>query len=80
MFQQLLILYVSGDMSPNEGWVHLYGFLYCRYLVICHPVKAKYISTPGRAKKIIATIWMAAISMSSVVVPFVTRVSMERVK
>ena len=40
-------------------------FLY-RYLAICHPMKAKYISTPGRAKRIIAGIWMAAILLSSV--------------
>ena len=43
-------------------------------------MKAKHISTPGRAKKIIAAIWIAAISMSCVVVPFVSGVSMERVK
>ena len=48
--------------------------------MICHPMKAQYMSTPDRAKKIIATIWMAAISLSCVVVPFVTGVSMDRVK
>ena len=46
-----------------------------RYLVICQPMKAQSISTPGRAKKIIATIWMAAISLSCVIVPFVSGVS-----
>ena len=49
-------------------------------MVICHPMKAKYISTAGRAKKIIATIWMAAISLSCVIVPFVTGVSTGRAK
>ena len=43
--------------------------------MICYPMKAKYISTPSRAKKIIATIWMAAISLSCVVVPFISGVS-----
>ena len=38
-------------------------------------MKAKYISTPSRAKKIIATIWMAAVSLSCVVVPFVSGMS-----
>ena len=46
-----------------------------RYLVICHPMKAHSISTPGRTKKIIATIWMAAVSLSCVIVPFVSGVS-----
>ena len=46
-----------------------------RYLVICHPMKAHSISTPGRAKKIIATIWMAAISLSCVIIFFVSGVS-----
>ena len=46
-----------------------------RYLVICHPMKAQSISTHGRAKKIIATIWMAAISLSSVISTFVKGVS-----
>ena len=45
--------------------------------MICHPIKAQYISTPGRAKKIIATIWIAAISLSCVIVPFVSGVSIE---
>ena len=40
-------------------------------------MKAQYISTPGRAKKIIATIWMAAISLSCVIVSFVSGVSIE---
>ena len=48
--------------------------------MICHPMQAKYISTPGRAKKIIATIWLAAISLSCVIVPFVSGVSTGRVK
>ena len=38
-------------------------------------MKAQYISTASRAKKIIATIWMSAISLSCVIVPFVTGVS-----
>ena len=38
-------------------------------------MKAQYISTPGRAKKIIAAVWVAAISLSSVIVPFVNGVS-----
>ena len=46
-----------------------------RYLVICHPIKAQYISTSGRAKKIIPTIWTAAVSLSCVIVPFVSGVS-----
>ena len=41
-------------------------------------MKAKYISTPARAKKIIATIWKAAISLSSVSVPFVIGVSIKK--
>ena len=45
--------------------------------MICHPMKAQSISTPDRAKKIIATIWMAAISLSCVIVPFVSGVSIE---
>ena len=40
-------------------------------------MKAQYISTPGRAKNIIATIWMTAISLSCVIVPFVSGVSTE---
>ena len=43
--------------------------------MICHPMKAQYISTPDRAKKIIAAIWMAAISLSYVIVHFVSGVS-----
>ena len=43
-------------------------------------MKAQYISTPGRAKKIIATIWMAAISLSCVIVPFVVGVSIGGMK
>ena len=38
-------------------------------------MKAYSISTPGRAKKIIATIWMAAISLSCVIIFFVSGVS-----
>ena len=38
------------------------------------------MSTPGRAKKIIATIWMAAISLNCVIVPCVTGVSTEESK
>ena len=48
--------------------------------MICHPVKAQYISTPGRAKKIIATIWIAAILLSCVIVPFISGVSIGRAK
>ena len=40
-------------------------------------MKAQYISTPGRAKKIIATVWMAAISLNCVIVPFVSGVSIK---
>ena len=45
-----------------------YLALFClfRYFAICHPMKVKYISTPGRAKRIIAGIWVAAILFSSV--------------
>ena len=46
-----------------------------RYLVICHPMKAQSISTSGRTKKIIATIWMSAISLSCVIISFVSGVS-----
>ena len=45
--------------------------------MICHPMKDQYISTPGSAKKIIATIWMAAISLNCVIVPFVSGVSIK---
>ena len=38
------------------------------------------MSTPGRAKKIIAAVWMAAISLSCVIVPFVTGVSIAESK
>ena len=37
-----------------------------RYLVIVHPMKAKYISTPGRAKKIITAIWIISLGGASV--------------
>ena len=43
--------------------------------MICQPMKAQSISTPGRAKKIIIIIWLTVISLSSVIVPFVTGVS-----
>ena len=43
-------------------------------------MKAQYMSTPGRAKKIIAAVWMAAISLSCVIVPFVSGVSTEESK
>ena len=55
-------------------------FVHCRYLVICHPMKAQYISTPGRAKKIIVAVWLVAILLSSVIVPFVSGVSDGKVK
>ena len=76
----LLILQIYCHLLSTEGWIYLYGYLHCRYLVICHPMKAQYISTSGRAKKIIATIWMAAISLSCVIVPFVIGVSIGRIK
>ena len=62
-------------MSPYETPAHFNGYLNSRYLVICHPMKAKYISTPGRAKKIIATIWVVAISLNSVAASFINGVS-----
>ena len=37
-------------------------------------MKAQSISTPGRTKKIIATIWTAAISLSSAMFTFVSGV------
>ena len=43
-------------------------------------MKAQYMSTPGRAKKIIAAVWMAAISLSYVIVPFVSGVSTDESK
>ena len=43
-------------------------------------MKAQSISTPGRAKKIIVNIWITAISLSCVIVPFVTGVSIMRIK
>ena len=38
-------------------------------------MKAQYISTPGRARKIIAVVWMAAIGLSALPAYFVTGVS-----
>ena len=49
-----------------KGSLMLYSSKHCRYLVICHPMKAQSISTPDRTKKIIAVIWVTAISLSSV--------------
>ena len=47
-----------------------------RYLVICYPMKAQYISTPGRAKKIIAVVWVAAVGLSAVPSSFVSGVTL----
>ena len=35
-----------------------------RYLVICYPMKAKYISTVSRARYIIMAVWIAAMSFA----------------
>ena len=43
-----------------------YSYLYCRYLVICYPMKAKYISTATRAKNIIILVWVLAMSLAIV--------------
>ena len=37
-------------------------------------MKAQYISTPGRAKKIIAAVWIVAVSLGSVAGSFVNGV------
>ncbi len=37
-----------------------------RYLVICYPMKAKYISTAKRARVIVVVIWIAAMGLSAV--------------
>ena len=39
-------------------------------------MKAQYISTPGRAKKIIAVVWVAAIGLSIAPSYFVTGVKL----
>ena len=39
-------------------------------------MKAQYISTPSRAKKIIAAVWMAAIGLSVAPTYFVTGVNL----
>ena len=39
---------------------------FSRYLVIVHPMKAKYVSTPERARRIIAVIWLLAAGLASV--------------
>ena len=72
--ENTLLFPMYGNKSPKEAVVHFYTDLHCRYLVICHPMKAQYISTPGRAKKIIAVVWMAAIGLSALPAYFVTGV------
>ena len=49
----------------NLGVCHRISMLFaCRYLVICYPMKAQYISTSARAKKIITVVWLSAIGLS----------------
>ena len=50
-----------------------------RYLVICHPMKAQSVSTPGRAKRTIGAVWVTAILLSSVIVLFVSGVSIKSI-
>ena len=44
--------------------------------MICHPMKAQYISTPGRAKKIITVVWLCAIGLSVLPAYFVSGVTL----
>ncbi len=42
--------------------------------MICHPMKAQYISTPSRARKIILVVWTAALGLSCAPVAFTNAV------
>ena len=35
------------------------------YFVICHPMKAQYVSTPRRARVIVAVLWPLAFAVAS---------------
>ena len=72
--------YLCDDLPINENSVYIDKSLHCRYLVICYPMKAQYISTPGRAKKIIAAVWVAAIGLSVAPTYFVTGVNYLEIK
>ena len=58
-------------MLPNDGTVYFYSYLHCRYLVICYPMKAQYISTVSRARRIILLVWVSAITLAVVPAYFV---------
>ena len=68
----IFIIIAVGDIITS------YHFLYCRYLVICHPMKAQSVSSPDRTKKIIAAIWVFAIALSSVAASHFNGISTSR--
>ncbi|XP_023349197.1 thyrotropin-releasing hormone receptor isoform X2 [Eurytemora carolleeae] len=48
-------------LGINVSALSLTAFTVERYIAICHPMKAQYICTPSRAKRIIMYCWMFAI-------------------
>ena len=49
----------------NASALSLTAFTVERYIAICHPMKAQYICTLSRAKKIILCCWVFAVCYSS---------------
>ena len=64
-------LAIPGEELVFLWYMHLYSCLHCRYLVICYPMKAQYISTVSRARRIILLVWVSAITLAVVPAYFV---------
>ena len=68
------ILYIKFHAPILLILPYIYLFYSYRYLVICYPMKAQYISTSDRAKKIITVVWLSAIGLSAAPANFVSGV------
>ena len=78
--QYISVITYIADLPINDSSVYGDSILHCRYLVICYPMKAQYISTPSRAKKIISVVWVAAIGLSVAPTYFVSGVKLSESK
>ena len=64
----------------NNCYVLTYGYnatpcvgVCCRYLVICHPLKAQSINTPSRARRTVVIVWTVSLVFGAVLMPMVVR-------
>ena len=57
-------MYIAYTILFFTGVNFILSFSFPRYIAICHPMKAIYMSSTSRAKKIILIIWILAAGLA----------------